>query len=352
MSKTISPYGNEPSGITPDGNYNSKLSVAFNWYNQEKDKKDARTFLRNYILSTNKSAVKVFDRVSDSHIINTYGWLSRLLTTGSTLREDHVKRLNDYINRLLLIKSEPVVEKEQVKKPSVRDNMEEKVREYLGNLEGVLDDMQEFDLYKDLSGKQIPAPYVPFIHAFVLRKASEFINVYETDDKIVREGYSNIGKRKLTYILKTLNSWKDDLERYGQFKKANRKPRAKKTKSPIEQVKNIKYCKEFPELNLKSVNPVELIGCSQAWLYNIKYKRLSVYRTESSQGIQVKGTTLQNYDPDTCEQKTLRKPQEVIQQVLTTGKVNLRKVISSLSTKDIPVNGRISEDVLILRVLK
>jgi hypothetical protein len=47
MSKVTSPYGDEPKGITPGDHYNTKLAVAFNWYNQEKDKKDARTGPKN-----------------------------------------------------------------------------------------------------------------------------------------------------------------------------------------------------------------------------------------------------------------------------------------------------------------
>ena len=40
----------EPHGITPDlSNYKSALSRAFNFYNQDKDKKDARLYLKTYI---------------------------------------------------------------------------------------------------------------------------------------------------------------------------------------------------------------------------------------------------------------------------------------------------------------
>ena len=89
MSKVTSPYGDEPKGITPGDHYNTKLAVAFNWYNQEKDKKDARNFLRYYIQSKNKTAVKLFDQVPDQKIDNTFGWLSRLVMTGSVLSPEH-----------------------------------------------------------------------------------------------------------------------------------------------------------------------------------------------------------------------------------------------------------------------
>ena len=230
--------------------------------------------------------------------------------------------------------------------------MEEKVREYLGLLEGELDELNDFSLLQDLQIKNIPVPYLPYINTFIMRKAGEFIDVYESDRPDVKEGYSNFNKRRLSSILKLLNQWKEDLSKYEQFKKANRKPRAKKTKSPIEQISKLKYLKESPELGIKSVVPTEVIGASQIWIYNVKNKRLSVYRTESSQGIQVKGTSLQNYDPDMCEQKALRKPKEVLVKVIDSGKVQLRKILSELNAKDIPVTGRINEECLLIRAVK
>lgn len=353
MSKVISPYGDEPKGITPGDRYNTKLAVAFNWYNQEKDKKDARSFLRHYIQSKNKQAAKTFDQVPDNKIDNTFGWLSRLVMTGSILTPEHQQRLDQYTTDLQLYKTpKQTVTIPVVKRPHVRENMEEKVREYLGFLEGELDELNDFRILQDLQLKNIPAPYLPYINAFIMRKAGEFIDVYENNHPDIKEGYSNLNKRRLSSILKLLNQWKEDVSKYEQFKKANRKPKARKTKPPIEQISKLKYMKESPELGIKSIAPTEVVGASQIWIYNVKYKRLSVYRTESSQGIQVKGTSLQNYDPDICEQKALRKPKEVLVKVIDSGKVQLRKILSELNTKDIPVTGRINEECLLIRAVK
>ena len=61
----------EPHGITPDlSNYKSALSRAFNFYNQDKDKKDARVYLKTYI--KHKGMAVDIDEVSDSNIINVW----------------------------------------------------------------------------------------------------------------------------------------------------------------------------------------------------------------------------------------------------------------------------------------
>ena len=78
----------------------------------------------------------------------------------------------------------------------------------------------------------------------------------------------------------------------------------------------------------------------------------SVYRTDSALGIQVKGTTLQNYDPEASEQKTLRKPAEQLKELLSAGKIQLRKFMDNIKAVQSQVNGRLNADTLIVRTIK
>ena len=346
--------------VRPD-NYTSDLSTAFTWYNYEKDKKDARAYLKEYILKHfTKQEAKVFDKLPDSRISTTYAWVSRMILNGTlTLSEQHHIKFSDYLQSILDTSDLPIEEEvveEKVTRPSVRDNMKERVNEYLGELEGAIDDFisesKELNLYNDMKSRAIPQPYCPFIDEWIKQKAGEFITVYESSDNEIKEGYSNFGKRKITQLIKLISGWQEDLERYAQFKKANRKPRAKKVKPAGVQIAKLKYKREDTELGIKSVLPVEIVGAGQVWVYNTKYKKLAVYRSESATGIQVKGTSLQNYEPDLCEQKTLRKPKETLKEVLNAGKVQLRRIIPELTTKESPVNGRINEECLIIRVIK
>ena len=118
------------------------------------------------------------------------------------------------------------------------------------------------------------------------------------------------------------------------------------------QVSKLKFKREDIELKIKSVIPSEIVGSSQVWIYNTKYKKLAVYRTEAASGIEVKGSSLQNYDPDLSEQKTLRKPAETLKEVLSAGKIQLRRIIPELTTKETPVNGRINDECIIVRVIR
>lgn len=345
----------EPVSINfQSASYKSDLARAFNWYNQEKEKKDAKHYLRSYV---SKDKAKLIDRVPDNKIISTFGWMARMKVNGCVFDSTDTIKLDTYVNKLLSLKPEKEeVEKPVVERPSIRDYLEDKIKEHLGELEGVLDSIiyegKEFDMYKDLQSRSIPKQYCPAITEWVKRKAGEFISVYETKDGETKAAYAHLGKRGLSTLIKTFSTWLEDIERYSQFKKANRKPRVRKAKPAGVQVSKLNYLKEDQELKLKSIPPTEIIGASQVWLYNVKYKKLSVYRSDSKDGIQVKGSTLQNYDPGQCEHKSIRKPQDVIKKVLEGGKIVLRKLLSEIKSKDLPVNGRVNGDCIILRAVR
>jgi hypothetical protein len=77
-----------------------------------------------------------------------------------------------------------------------------------------------------------------------------------------------------------------------------------------------------------------------------------VLHTNSPTGLSVKGTTIVNVDEKISQCKTLRKPDEIIQKVLTGGKVILKNLMSQIKTKDSPAIGRINADTLLLRYIK
>jgi len=330
--------------------YNLLLIKAFNWYNAERDRKDARKYLEDYA-KKNKIEMSL---VNESEINLTMGWLARLSVRGAGLSAAHTSLLNSYFAKLKPAKKVVVP---VVPRVSIQEATQNRIRDYIGELEGVYDTLADdprinFSLLDDLKKNQLPQTAGPEVQEWAKRKVRELIEAYEGKDKDLVEGYSNFKKKDLLTFIKKLGTFIEDADKYSAFKKANRKPRERKVKPASQQVKAINHKVKDDELKISSVSPAELVGASQVWVFNTKTRKLSVYRTDSALGIQVKGTSLQNYDPDMSSQKTLRKPAEQLKDLVAAGKVQLRKYMDNIKAVASTPSGRINADTLIVRVVK
>jgi hypothetical protein len=150
------------------------------------------------------------------------------------------------------------------------------------------------------------------------------------------------------------NKMIDDLDRLQQNKKAvrvQRKPRTVKEQPAEKLVSKMKYMKEHAALKLVSVSPHTIIKAQSLWIYNDKYKQLTVFNASSDAGLSVKGATIMGFDETTSMVKRLRKPAETIQKVLSSGKIGLRKIMSELTTIGAVPKGRIGPETILLRVV-
>ena len=99
-----------------------------------------------------------------------------------------------------------------------------------------------------------------------------------------------------------------------------------------------------------SINPVDIIGAGELWIFNIKTRKLGRYVATEFNTLGVKGTTITNFDEFKSIQKTVRKPEEKLKEFRAAGKVQLRKFLDDIKAVDIKLNGRINEEVLLLKV--
>jgi hypothetical protein len=136
-----------------------------------------------------------------------------------------------------------------------------------------------------------------------------------------------------------------------QESKINRAPRAKKMQPKEKIVGKMKYLKQHEPLKLVSINPTDIIGAKELWIYNIKSRKLGKYVAGEFDELSVKGTTILNYSESLSVQKTLRKPEEKLSEFKSAGKVQLRKFLEDINTTDTKLNGRINEDTVLLKVL-
>jgi hypothetical protein len=135
-----------------------------------------------------------------------------------------------------------------------------------------------------------------------------------------------------------------------QEAKINKKPRAKKPTDKAKVVAKMKYLKQDDKLKLVSINPQDIIGAKELWVFNTKTRKLGKYVTTEFSELNVKGTTITGFDEFKSVAKTLRKPEEQLKEFKAAGKVVLRKFLDEIKAVDIKMNGRINEDTILLKV--
>jgi len=175
----------------------------------------------------------------------------------------------------------------------------------------------------------------------------------------LKDGYAHLKKADIAKYRKAIETVNAELDFIIDQAKATRKPRKAKPKSSDKLVEKLKYAKTDSKYSLASVNPVDIVGANELWVFNTKTRKIGKYIASNvdpkgmkreGTGLSVKGTTIIGFDETASIQKTLRKPEEQLKQFKSAGKVALRKFIDDIKTVDIKLNGRINADTILLKV--
>ena len=175
----------------------------------------------------------------------------------------------------------------------------------------------------------------------------------------LKEGYSHLKKADIKNYTIAIEELLLALDFVIDSAKVNRKPRKSKPKSAEKLVEKLKYLKVDSKYKLASINPADLIGANELWVFNIKTRKLGKYIAKNidpkgmmreGTGLTVKGTTILGYDESLSIQKTLRKPDEQLKDFKSSGKVALRKFLDDIATTDTKLNGRSNPETVLLKI--
>ena len=175
----------------------------------------------------------------------------------------------------------------------------------------------------------------------------------------LKEGYSHIKKNDVKKLRTAIGELMSALDFIIDQAKATRKPRKSKPRSADKVIAKLKFCKADQKYNLASINPIDVVGANELWVFNVKSRKLGKYIASSidpkglgrdGTGLSVKGTTIIGFDEKLSIQKTLRKPPEQLKEFKAAGKVALRKFLEEINTTDTKLNGRCNLDTVLLKV--
>ena len=268
----------------------------------------------------------------------------------------------------LVLPEKPVEEKP--KKPSVRDRMRVRTMHIVGDLDDEFEkvwardeDPKTFKAYNYFLANDVPGAFMkmvkPEIDKYIdeQQKGLDYRDIKPKDrtdeQQDYVEGFESYSKSQMKQHIAWWQRVYKDCETWETNKKKQRKPRKWKPPSKEKMAAKVKYKPEFSDLKLVSEPPINLIGCSAVVVYNTKNRKLGIYEaTHKHHGLTLKGTTLLNYDIDGALQKTVRKPQEVMEKLNTGGLQAIKNTFKALSTTETKLNGRLNKETVLVRIFQ
>ena len=146
----------------------------------------------------------------------------------------------------------------------------------------------------------------------------------------------------------------DDCERF-----LNTKQKAKKTRlpreKPVEQiVAKLNYMKEFPELELVSIEAVQIPRSQTLCTYNTKTRKFTIFQAQDTVPftLGVSRSSITQYNPQKSLQKTLRDPKKQLEKLLSASTTTLWSEFNKIKAKTSVPSGRINTETLLLKTFQ
>ena len=244
--------------------------------------------------------------------------------------------------------------------PSIQERLREVALTMTEDIEAAIEswqtdaenfDPKAFKVLNLLKGKDAKAAHARVIREQYAGNLAELEELASgSADEQLREAYSHRSKKHIRKLIDFYAEVNSACTMLMQESKVNRKPRAKKVVPADKIVAKLKYKKTDEPLKLVSINPTDIIGSKELWVYNTKTRKLGKYVAADFSELGVKGTTITGFNETTSVQKTLRKPVDQLKEFKSAGKVVLRKFLEEIKATDTKMNGRLNEETILLKV--
>ena len=370
--------GNEPvwdaeecSTMAPEVRDNL-LRHAFRYYNYFYNQKDLKKYVVEWLKVgkyLEKEELSAYIRTRDRLTSMTACSLVKMHVQGLPFQEretefviEAVKAAIQYSqdsgedDDAILAEETKATAKVEVYKPTIQDRMNEKTADIIGELEGHYDEFLKnpkysFKPYDFLVANNVAQSQLSKYEEVYQTRFDELKAAVEKADEQIVEGYSHYKKADFVRIMGFIDQILSDVRQYRGVKKATKKVAVKRAVSKEKVVSKLKYAKDDKTLKLVSINPADIIGAKELWVYNTKTRKLGKYVADELTGpLNVKGTSIIGFDEAKSVTKTLRKPEEKLKEFAKATKVDLRKFMDNIKATETKLNGRINSDIVLLRV--
>ena len=258
----------------------------------------------------------------------------------------------------------PIVEVKKVAAPE--PTIQEKIRDQAVKISEDIDytidswivDSEAFDpkAYKVLNmlrGKGCKAQQARYIKSFFQRGYDELLELASGNaDEQLREAYSRHARKNIRKLIDFYESVLTACDQIAAEAKVIKKPRARKVRPAEDLVKRVKFKVSDDKLGIASIPPAQLVKAQTAVVYNTKTRKLGLYYAINSEGFGIKGTTITNFTEKSF-QKTLRKPDIQLKEFKEQNtQKRVETWFSKIKTTETAMNGRMNEEIVLLKIFK
>jgi hypothetical protein len=342
--------------------FDHHLRKSFFYYNYFYGAKDLKKYVVDWMKDHySKADVSRFIRSSDRLLPITVCSLIKAHKQGMPLREKELKYVQNRIYEILgsdipdeVVQNTAVVAPAAVK--TIQDRLNEKTSEHLAHFEGLYDEVVQgktvdSKAYDYFVSNNVPQGQLGKFENYIDTQRMYLTAAMDKLDEQFVEAYKHYRAADFKRHFAFFDSMQTAIDQYRNVKKATKKARVKRAPNKEKVVSKLKYMKEEKTLKLVSINPVDIIGAQELWCYNTKTRKLYKYIADSVTGpLGIKGTSLTGFNTTTSVGKTLRKPEEKLKEFFKATKVQLRKFLEDIKATETTGNGRISADMILLRI--
>lgn len=353
--------------------FHKRFTEAMTWYRLEHNGRDLKPQVLHWMKFKDYSddEIKLFKDSKDWRCNGTMGAIAACLLKGMPSHRDDFNGgrntedwLKSEISKVLTDgKNDLKIELIETEVSSPKINIQDRLKEVSGSMVEEIDqavdsfvndpesfDHKSFKILNLLKGKQAKAAHARVIKDFYEPSYNEITEALQGKCEQLKEAYSHLNKKQMKKLQDFYAEIITACDMLMQEQKVNRKPRAKKSVSKDKLVSKLKFAKTHEPLKLVSINPTDIIGSKELWVFNYKTRKLGKYVAAEFQELGIKGTSIIGFNESSSVQKTLRKPDDQLKEFKSAGKVALRKFLEDIKSVDIKLNGRINEETILLKV--
>ena len=337
--------GREPEYVNVDGLDINKIDVY--WFRYYHDNKEAKNWLLTYIKANykDKDLISRTQKINPSYISFSACVLAKLAMAGTILGEKHENFILQHIHEAKLNKDDVTDSEVVIKKIKERDSSS--IIADLDDMIDIVNDINENDIQTYLlKYDKTPKAEWSIVKNYYQRIKDELALI--SSEPQVKEAYSIYKKTEIKHYSNILDKIITIANSKISVSSVSGKVRKPRMVNPIKRVSKLKYLSKTDTLT--SIRPEKIIGSVCLLVFNTKNKMCSVYFASAGQKLDVRGTSIYNYDEDKSFSYTIRKPELFIPKLLDSNKSALINLFETLTTQKKTVVSTINSYAILLKV--